>query len=234
MKGLREPVGEHPAEVYWRRRIVLVVAVVVIVLVGKLIWSAVASGSETGTDGAGAAGGSEPAVTETADAPADDAAADVDATVTEVADQSGATAEPTVVAEEPAASIGACEQGDISVVLGDKARVGAESVAFDVTLTQTGDEACLLDASTGKSSLLITSGDTRIWSSSDCKATKTLADKEWLLDAGKSKTFEVSWPRAWSSEGCGTPSTRAPQPGTYWAQLTFQGQTAERIPFVLS
>ncbi|WP_062518321.1 hypothetical protein [Demequina gelatinilytica] len=234
MKGLREPVGEHPAEVYWRRRIVLVVAIVVIVLVGRLIWSAVASGSEPGTDDAG---GSEPTVTETADAPADDAAGDEGddgATVTEVADQSGASAEPTVDAEEPAAAIGACEQGDISVALGETARVGAEAVAFDVTLTQTGDEACLLDASTGKSSLLITSGDTRIWSSSDCKATATLADKEWLLDSGKSKTFEVSWPREWSSEGCGTPSNRAPQPGTYWAQLTFQGQTAERIPFVLS
>ncbi|WP_062383173.1 hypothetical protein [Demequina iriomotensis] len=221
--------GEHPAEVYWQRRIVLAVAIVVVLLVGRLIWSAVASGAEPSGDPTGSP---EPTVTETADdaAAAGDDATDGGAAVEEIA----SSTEPTDGSTEPAAQITACGQGDIEVALGDKAQVGADQVSFDVTLTQTGDEACVLDAGAGDSALLITSGDTRIWSSKDCGATAALADKEWLLDSGKSKTFQVSWPRTWSSEGCGNPSSTAPQPGMYWAQLTFQGQTAERVQFELS
>ncbi|SEJ09543.1 hypothetical protein [Demequina mangrovi] len=243
MKGFREPVGEHPAEVYWRRRIVLAVALVVLVLIGKLVWSAVASGVEPESS---ASSSPEPTVTASAESDAEATPRDDPEAEPETTDEAEAQADEAAIEEvssEPEPSpepsettpvIGACGKDDIAVALGSKASIAAEAVTFDVTVTQTGDEPCLLDAAEGASALLVTSGSTRIWSSADCEATATLAGKEWLLASGKSKTFQVSWPRAWSSEGCGVPSTREPQPGTYWAELTFQGQTPDAIPFVLS
>ncbi|WP_062462543.1 hypothetical protein [Demequina soli] len=233
MKGLREPVGDQPTEVYWRRRIVLLVALVVIVAVGWLILRAVTAG-----DPAQAADtGSTPAPTVTTSAQASsggDGSATTDGATAQPAADASTDASPSPEPSDTAATISACGQSDLEVSLGGSPRVSADAVAFDVTVTQTGAEPCLLDSSTGKSALLVTSGDVRIWSSADCDATSTLSDKQWLLDAGKAKTFEVSWPRAWSSEGCGNPSSVPPQAGTYWAQLTFQGITADRIPFVLS
>ena len=60
-----------------------------------------------------------------------------------------------------------------------------------------------------------------------------LLNTSWLLQPGTSEQVEASWPRTWSFEGC-TATTDVPQPGYYFAELTVQGITAERVQFELT
>ncbi|WP_156164992.1 hypothetical protein [Demequina silvatica] len=207
MKGLRAPVGNQPSEVYWRRRIVLLVAVGVIVALGWLIVSALSS------DGAKAEPSAKPeAVTTTGPEP-----------------------EPTESTTTSASNaVGECDAAAIEVsVAANPANVPADTQPkFDVTIDQNGDVACLLDTTGKNTKLVITSGEDRIWSSADCPAEQSLIGKEWLLDAGDTKDVQVAWPRIRSAEGCAA-TDQAPGAGTYWAQVTVAGVKADAVPFVL-
>ncbi|WP_062298923.1 hypothetical protein [Demequina maris] len=210
MKGLRAPVGNQPSEVYWRRRIVLLVALAVIVALGWLIVSALSS------DGA------EPTASSTP--------------TTSTAPTSSTSPSPSVSQSESAASddVTACVDGAISVsVAPNPASVPADKQPrFDVTIEQDGDVPCVIDATGKDTKLVITSGDDRIWSSNDCPAEEALIGKSWLLDAGDTKDVQVAWPRIRSAEGCAAVD-QAPGAGTYWATVTVAGVKADAVPFVL-
>ncbi|MDN4477970.1 hypothetical protein [Demequina lignilytica] len=194
-----------PPEVYRRRRIVVAFALIVIVAV---TWLAIRAITSSGADTA--APSATPSPTATA-APS----ASPSPTVT-----TSTSAEPAAIAD--------CTATDVAVALGTP-DVSADAVTFPVTLTQIGTVECLLDG-TVDTSLLITSGDTRVWMSTDCDATAAILDTSWLLQPGAEETTSVAWPREWSFEGCGS-SNDVPQPGYYYAELTVQGITAERLQF---
>ncbi|WP_156155842.1 hypothetical protein [Demequina phytophila] len=207
MKGLRAPVGNQPSEVYWRRRIVLLVALGVVVALGWLIVSALSS------DGAKADPSAKP----------------------EAVSSSSTSPEPTESTTATAShEVGACAKDAIEVSMAaNPANVPADTQPkFDVTIDQNGDVPCVLDATGDNTRLVITSGDDRIWSSADCPAEQALIGKEWLLDAGASKDVQVAWPRIRSAEGCAA-TDQAPGAGTYWAQVTVAGVKADAVPFVL-
>ncbi|MDN4475227.1 hypothetical protein QQX09_05055 [Demequina sp. SYSU T00192] len=207
MKGLREPVGDHPSEVYWRRRIVLLVALAVIVAVGWLIVSALSS------DGA---------------EPSEPAAASSPETSTSPTSSVSPSTEPT------SADVEACAKDAISVsVAPNPANVPAgKQPKFAVTIEQTGDVPCLLDTTGKNTKLVITSGDERIWSSNDCPAEEPLIGKEWLLASGDSKEVQAAWPRIRSAEGCATTGDAMGE-GWYWAEVTVAGVKADRVQFHL-
>jgi len=205
VKGLINPVGNQPSEVYWRRRIVLVVAVLVVVLVGWLAIKAVAA----------AAPGSEPepAVSTTP--------------------QPSVSPEPEETGS--AAAMGACTADDLQFTLAAKPNPvpADQQPKIAVTVEHVGTAPCLLDASADSTTLLITSGDDRIWFSRDCPAEAPLIDKEWLLEPGMTREATVAWPRIRSAEGCAAVNSE-PGAGTYWAKVKVQGIEAGRTQFLLS
>ncbi|WP_448631152.1 hypothetical protein [Cellulomonas soli] len=102
---------------------------------------------------------------------------------------------------------------------------------FDLTVTNTGTVACLVEAGTSQSEVLIVSGSDRIWSSRDC-APADAASNQLLIDAGDSHQQQLGWDRTRSAEGCpaGQPS---PNPGTYSATFTVQGAASAPAVFGL-
>ena len=105
------------------------------------------------------------------------------------------------------------------------------SATFTVSITNTGTEACLLDAGEAHREILVTSGSDRVWSSRDCIVPGT-EKRVLLLPAGGNDTTSFAWNRIRSAEGCpqGLP---APGAGTYSAQLTLAGTSAPPAVFGL-
>lgn len=131
----------------------------------------------------------------------------------------------TPVGPQPCTALALALQPDAASYSG-----GAEPV-LTVTVTNTADVACLVDVGDAQREIVITSGTDRIWSSRDCAGADTQSIR-LLLDAGQADTRQVQWTRVRSVPGC-TGDRPAARSGTYSAQLTLGGVSAQPAVFVL-
>jgi len=205
MDGVRNPVGEQPPEVYWRRRIVILTG---IVLLGVVIWFLATSPR----------GGP---------APSDDNT--VDATVSPEVTTSISPGTTVDVARPCDAN-----DVTITLTPNPGTFPAGSLPVFDVAISMNGLSPCKLTASPETSELLITSGSDRIYSSTDCPNDATINTREFILQPDSpDEMFQVTWNRQRSAPGC-TTVTAEPQPGTYHAVLTIQDIPSEDVTFVLS
>lgn len=203
MEGLRNPVGDQPPEVYWKRRLIAgVAAAAILVFLVWIITSALSGGSEDPSPGSSveASVDASGSAAQTGDASASRACGASDVVIT-------TTANPTAVA------------------------AGALPV-FDATVTHNGQSACKLDTDADGTELLITSGEDRIYSSADCPDDETIASKQLILAPGASEDLSVTWSRQRSVPEC-TAVRAEPGPGTYKASLAIQGIQSEVATFTL-
>jgi len=212
MDGLRAPVGGQAPEVYWRRRIVAATGIVIaLVVVYFLAFSPGGDSKKSPTN--------SPTATPTI--------------------STTHSASPTVSANPTVAASGApsrpCTAADVKLTVTPNPHdfaAGALPV-FDVDIKQSAASPCMLDTAATGTELKITSGKDRIFSSTDCPADATITAKQFLLQAGASQTFQVTWNRQRSAPQCTTVSA-SPKAGTYHAQLTVQGIAANDASFGLT
>lgn len=207
MSTVLRPVGPRPARVYWVRRVVVLVGLLVVAL---LVWGLVSALGALGVLGGGSAEPAPGAAAGTATAgPADDDAA----------------AAAPLTDGRP----GPCDPADLTVSLATPVRAYGEDQAptFTFAVTNGGDAACTVDAGSGNLVVTVTSGEDRIWSSTDC--VEAPGEQILLLDRDARHQETVQWPRERSDEPC-TADLPAPRPGTYQAVATFHGaQTAAAV-----
>ncbi|WP_413452044.1 hypothetical protein AA0Y32_12940 [Georgenia phoenicis] len=142
-----------------------------------------------------------------------------------------ATADPTeesTGAPEPSpGEVAACEGADVEAdfaIEPTAAEVGAE-----VTVRNTGDAPCLLDAGPGTLVASVTSGNDAVWSSAHCAGDAT---NKLLLDAGGTTPVTVTWDGHRSAEGCPGGQPQA-GPGTYRLALELAGDPLGTEAFTL-
>ncbi|MGN8247232.1 hypothetical protein ACTHAM_000905 [Cellulomonas soli] len=195
------PTGPLPARVYWVRRLV-VLGIPLLVIVLVVWWFA----------GRG------------------DSAAEPGGTTTPAAEQG---AEPAAEDQGDEGGVAACPAASLAVAITATATSFAEGSdpTFDLTITNSGTVACLVEAGTSQAEVLITSGSDRIWSSRDCAAAEA-ATNQLLIDAGDSHQQQLGWDRTRSAEGCPA-DLPAPNPGTYSATFTVQGAASQPTVFGL-
>ncbi|WP_407341251.1 hypothetical protein [Pengzhenrongella phosphoraccumulans] len=172
MNTVLHPVGPNPPRVYWVRRLVVVIALVVVLGgVTAAVWAVAFRGSGAAADVGGgapaASGGSDPAAKDDAANPAECAPADLTLTLTADAAQYPEGTDPVL-------------QGSV---------------------TNTGTVPCIVDAGDAAREVVISSGSDRIWSTKDCASADT-ASRQLLLAAGARDAFEIPWGRVRSAEGC--------------------------------
>lgn len=102
---------------------------------------------------------------------------------------------------------------------------------FTVTITNTGEEPCLVDAGEAQREIVITSGSDRVWSNRDCIAPGT-ENRTLLLAGGQTDATPFAWNRIRSAEGCPA-DLPVPGAGTYSAQLNLAGVSAPASVFGL-
>jgi hypothetical protein len=201
MDGLKHPVGEQPANIYWRRRLFLIIAIVVLALF--LWWAISALTSSKGTPTHSPSGASSPETT-VSTSPTSTAAADPGRT---------------------------CTGDDYTVATAIAADVPASKKApFTVTVTSTADSPCIIDP-TADSKLTVRSGNDQWFDSSDCPSSFALFDAEaFLIEAGKSHDLKTTWNYGRDDKGC-VDKLQTAKAGTYKATITVAGVKGDEVTF---
>ncbi|MDN4616360.1 hypothetical protein P5G50_18075 [Leifsonia sp. F6_8S_P_1B] len=210
MSTFKNPVGPQPSNVYWRRRLIVLLGLVAVVVVIVLI--VVRPGASNGEPASAPAGTTSPAPDATH--PADHAG-------------SASTSIPTSSAT---ASGNICNPSDVKVdAVTDKDTYAAgELPQLSIAITNTGSAPCKIDAGTAQQSFTITSGSEVYWKSTDCQTDKV--DAEVLLQPGKtiSSQTPITWDRTRSDPAtCQATREQVPAAGaSYHLQTEVAGITA--------
>ncbi|MCS5732373.1 DUF4412 domain-containing protein [Herbiconiux daphne] len=222
MSTLRHPVGPQPKKVYWRRRLVLgfvlvaIIAIVVLIIVRP---------------GSGAGAGADASVATSSPAAGDTAPATTAAPATPGAVDSGS--------DTPAGEVAACAAGNISVVPVTDAATYEPGVnpQLSFTITNTGSEACKINAGTSQQIYTITSGEETYWVSTDCQTDPS--DTQAVLEPGVGvSSTPFSWDRTRSSAETCTATDRPQVPAagaSYHLNVRVAGiDSAETQQFILN
>jgi hypothetical protein len=217
------PAGPLPARVYWVRRTLLVVVLLVVL---SVLWWAV--GRVVGGDASGATSGGSPA------------AGDGGSGGTGTAAASGQDRQPKndhhgkhnkphkPKHHQPAAPSGPCSptQVDIAVVVHDVNAGHANPVALK--LTSVGTPACTLAITADTLALRITSGPDVVWSSDECP--NAVLAREVTVRAHKPVVYTFDWDGRRSTETCAQ-AGKVADPGGYWAEAALIGADVHRAYF---
>ena len=120
----------------------------------------------------------------------------------------------------------ACDNAQLRISLDapKETSVGA-GIGIDVTLTNEGGDACLLDVGGASLGAVIVSGDQTVWSSTSCPADP--AERPLLIDAGESASASLWWNGASAAAGC---SPSAPSPSQDPSLSPSQDSTPSQDP----
>jgi hypothetical protein len=188
MSSLRHPVGPEKPVVYWRRRLLVIAAILVIVVVVVLI----VVGRGTGAPAAGPSASGSPSA----------GAGAVAGSASSASGASGSGASGTPAPSASAAAEGAAcadDQITLTPVL-DKSTYGpTEDPKIAMSIENTGANACSMDLGSAQQVLTISSGQEQYWSSKDCQTGGT--NQDVTIKAGQTLTTPaIAWDRTRSSK----------------------------------
>jgi hypothetical protein len=222
-EALLHPRGPLPPAVYWRRR--LLTLGVVVVLLALVVRSCTTGG---GTHSLGQSTGPSGPVSPTG-SPSRSAAPRTTAPASSASPSASRTASPTA-SPTPSGSPKPCAAADL--VLSAKADAQTYAAGRHPVLTigiaNKGRVACTRDVGQPAREIKVTSGNDRVWSSDDC-STGGAAQVVTLQPGAAPVTFSVTWSRKRSAPGCKAGQAETP-PGTYrvtgrFGDLTSTGDT---------
>nr|SBO90885.1 hypothetical protein BN4615_P399 [Nonomuraea gerenzanensis] len=219
-------------DIYWRRRMSVLVAVLVVVAVVAWACSSGGSGPERSSSaqsspsaGASASAQATPSV--------DPLLAGLRTLALGTASPSPTTSAKATPSERPKRPGEPCEEKDLVLSLqGGKEQIyaGASRPTFLVTLVNTGSVMCKADVGPRAMEIRITSGADRIWSTADCVSGEGTDVQE--LQRGVPYVRSLEWDRRRSSSDCRSPSANA-LPGTYVAVARMGRMRTEKGVFHL-
>jgi hypothetical protein len=234
-----QPVGPLPPQVYWRRRLVLLGGVVLLMMLGLAMCSggsgpshpaggAALTSTPTPTGGSGVA-----TITPSPGSAGGPAPGTVPATGS-TAPSASTPASTGTVAATPAGTgpPGPCPDAVLTVQAGTARptyRVG-ETPVLKLSVRNTGLEPCVRDVGPRRQEMLLYDGSTRIWSSNDCYPdggtdVRTLAP-------GETVSATVVWSGLSSQPGCAGARTRV-QAGSYRLIASVGTAKSKPAPLVL-
>lgn len=208
MSTLKNPVGPQSPKVYWRRRILVLLGLLAVIIVVVLIVVRPGASADEQKDSA-----SNPAATDAA-----------------------STAIPT---EDAAAEGAPCDASNVLVEALTNADVFApgDSPELSVQLTNTGTEACVINAGTSGQVFTITSGEEAYWTSTDCQTDAVDADVVLEPNVPISSAAPIVWDRTRSSvDTCDGEREAVPSGGaSYHLTVTVAGiESAATKQFILN
>ena len=220
VSGVTHPVGPEPAEVYWRRRLV-------VGLVGLLVIFALLRLLNRGGDEAAVASPSQStSVASQAPQPSDPAAPNVEPT-----DGPSIADSQTPTPSEPVKE-GECSDADtaVSVVLDRKTTSVGTGLHLTMKVKNKSKVACKRDLGSGANEVTIISGPALIWSTDHCNPSTAKDIVE--LAPGQTWSVEVVWGGKLSAKGCKILTTA--KPGAYWGHARNGRVNSDGARFVVT
>lgn len=195
---MRLTIGPLPPAVYWRRRLVVLGAVLLVMLI---IVYAFTGGPGAGSNAApGGMSTADPTATGTA-APTDSAAVTATATATP-SDTPSPTPPPFTL--PVADATGPCTDAEIQLTASadpSSLTVG-QAATFGLTIKNISSRTCTRNIGSAPQELQLKSGDTLVWSSDDCSQSSYDFDQQFT--PGMEKSFSLNWNGYGSRGGVGS------------------------------
>lgn len=211
----RDDVGVPDPDVYWRRRVSVLTALLVVVAV--VVWACTRSSEEPARARPDAAASGRSASA---------------ALTPDGGDSPGRAADAAASPQAGQPPGGRCQDKDLVIHLEGLQEVYPAGVRprFLVMLVNTGTHECVLDVGPRALEMRITSGDDRVWSSADCVSGD--ATQLRRLQRGVPFVRSISWNRRRSGRDCSAshPGARA---GTYVATVVAGALQSEKNVFHL-
>ncbi|WP_449061568.1 hypothetical protein [Planomonospora algeriensis] len=211
-------------DVYWRRRLIALVAVLVVVAI--VAWACSATG------GPESASKAQAAPTSRSPAPDPLLATLPVAAITPTPTAPTPSPRPAKPVPRPKRPGDACDAADLVLsLMGEGEVYGAgERPRFILTLVNTGKVMCTADVGPRTTEVRITSGDDRVWSSADCLSGET--DDIRKLERGIPYVRQIQWDRRRSGSDCRAKRAEA-RPGTYVAVVRAPRLKSDKVVFHL-
>ena len=198
MSSLRHPVGSEKPVVYWRRRALVLGALLVVVLVVVLIVVGRGSGATSAAPSASASAGAGSAAGSGAGASSDGSGSGSGSSRSAAPKPS---ASASASASKPAAADGStCTKDQIVLtpVLDKSAYGPTEDPKIAMSIKNSGTNSCHLDLGSAQQVLTISSGQEQYWSSKDCQTGGT--NQDVTIKSGQTLTTPaIAWDRTRSS-----------------------------------
>ncbi|WP_433514472.1 hypothetical protein ACQP2T_01930 [Nonomuraea sp. CA-143628] len=211
-----DTMGDGSGDVYWRRRMSVLVAVLVVVAVVAWACSSGGSGPQRSSNAqtsASASPSTDPLLDGLRTLTMGTATPTVSVSVSPTPSSSKVTLTPMTRPKRPGEP---CTEADLVLSMQGKQDVYAAGAQpnFLISLVNTGPVMCLADVGPRSMEVRITSGEDRIWSTSDCVSGEASEIKQ--LQRGVPWVRSLDWNRRRSSSDCRTDPPAA-LPGTYVA-----------------
>ena len=229
MSGVSHPVGPQPPEVYWRRRFIAVMSVLVVLGIVVKLFShftadpvAAATPLPSQSVAVSASPTTSPAATESAtpsESPSIDPSADP-----------AAAAAATPMSTTPSFE-GECPDSVMSVTVAidrTETKVG-DGLHMTMTVKNTSDKKCLRDVGSGANEITIISGPALIYSTDHCNPSTEKDIQEF--DPGEKFSVNVVWTGKLSAKGCQKLSTA--DAGAYWAHARNGHINSDGVRFIV-
>lgn len=209
MSSLLNPVGPEPANVYWRRRIIVILGVLVAL---ALVWWLISPGGSS----APTASTTSPSPLPTLTSPTASATASASASTSPSATVSGAQ----------------CADADVAVTVttAQQTYPTGGPVEFVMKIANNSATACTRDVGPAVNTFTVTSGTFDVWSSDDCTEAGDSQVEE--IPAGEAYAVKGTWDATVTANGCGADATAA-QAGAYQVEATNGALTSEPVTFSL-
>lgn len=211
VSGVVHPVGPQPPKVYWRRRIIfLVLILLTLIVIGRSLFG--------GSDEPKAVAQASPSPTVSA-SPSESATSTPQATPSESIDPStdpiSQLTDTPAPYSDPSAPADSCADSDVAVSIKlDKSTTSVGSgLGLTMTVKNVSDTACKRNVGSGANEITIISGPALVWSTDHCSPGN---ESNYVdLNPGESWKVHVVWNGKLSAKGCQILSVA--KYGAYWA-----------------
>lgn len=191
------PVGPQPPAVYWRRRLLVALGIVVVLILLFVLFSG-------GSDGDGQ---TPVAATSPSASPAPNSSTSSSAGST-------ITASPSSTATGDLATMPECADSDIQVVASvDQTTFSVGTpIKFTMKITNNSDQTCKRNVGPKVNTISVSSGPAHVWSSDDCSPAG--GDQVVAIPPGGSWGVNATWDQKLTDSGCPRDLGSA-KPGSY-------------------
>ncbi len=233
MSGVVHPVGPKPQSVYWRRRAVfLLVILLTLFVIGRTIFGGSDSNS-TATPLVSSSPTVSQSVSESATPVASPSASVQSAS--SAPEPTDAVDPITLLSPSPVATksqpADACTDAEIQVKISMPKKVVKVGAGSDLVMTvkNNSDRTCRRDVGSGANEVTIISGPAHVWSTDDCSPG---SESNYVkLKPNQSWSVKVVWNGKISAPNCQVLSTA--KYGAYWAHARNGAELSDGVRFVV-
>ncbi|HYH34911.1 MAG TPA: hypothetical protein VD814_07155 [Nocardioides sp.] len=210
--------GPLPARVYWRRRLVVLLAALALVVGTARVLTLGSDGSsgdepQASQVAARSTASADPTTSATSEEPAAEEPQAKQRPAREARDRRSRDRDRGPVLAEPD---GVCADRDIAVTPTVRTPVAGSPVTFTLELRTISTPACTWQASPSTLTMKLTSGQDEIWTSSDCP--RAIPKQDLVVRNNVSTELEVTWSGRRSDEEC-SGLTEWAMPGWYFVNV---------------